>query len=138
MFLLPLHICKDVRSTPILHFNSFFLSWKIMYKFFVTRVKSSFCNCHQATFVTLFNQQRISKDFLNVCLLKVLACASFVEEKDRIIKSKVIREKSRGEGSLIEQDTIENVSESNFFLKLFKKKNIYFLVSFYAKNVFTV
>ena len=53
-------------------------------------------------------------------------------------KSKVIREKSRGEGSLIVQDTIENVSESNFFLKLFKKKNIYFLVSFYAKNVFTV
>ena len=27
---------------------------------------------------------------------------------------KVIREKSRGEGSLIEQDTIENVSEPNF------------------------
>ena len=32
---------------------------------------------------------------------------------------KVIREKSRGEGSLIEQDTIENVSEPNFFLKTF-------------------
>ena len=29
-------------------------------------------------------------------------------------KSKVIREKSRGEGSPIEQDTIENVSEPNF------------------------
>ena len=29
--------------------------------------------------------------------------------------SKVIREKSCGEGSLIEQDTIENVSEPNFF-----------------------
>ena len=29
--------------------------------------------------------------------------------------SKVIREKSRGEGSLIEQDTIENVSEPKFF-----------------------
>ena len=29
--------------------------------------------------------------------------------------SKVIREKSRGEGSLIEQDTIENVSEPRFF-----------------------
>ena len=28
---------------------------------------------------------------------------------------KVIREKSRGEGSLIGQDTIENVSEPNFF-----------------------
>ena len=28
---------------------------------------------------------------------------------------KVIREKSCGEGSLIEQDTIENVSEPNFF-----------------------
>ena len=47
-------------------------------------------------------------------------------------------EKSHSEGSLIEQDTIENVSEPNFFLKLFKKKKIYFLVSFYAKNVFTV
>ena len=29
--------------------------------------------------------------------------------------AKVIREKSRGEGSLIEQDTIENVSEPKFF-----------------------
>ena len=28
---------------------------------------------------------------------------------------KVIREKSRGEGSLIVQDTIENVSEPKFF-----------------------
>ena len=51
---------------------------------------------------------------------------------------KVIREKSRGEGSLIVQDTIENVSEPKFFFKLFKKKKLYFLVSFYAKNVFTV
>ena len=32
---------------------------------------------------------------------------------------KVIREKSCGEGSLIGQDTIENVSEPNFFFKLF-------------------
>ena len=32
---------------------------------------------------------------------------------------KVIREKSRGEGSLIEQDTIENVSEPNFFFLTF-------------------
>ena len=32
-----------------------------------------------------------------------------------IIAGKVIREKSRGEGSLIVQDTIENVSEPNFF-----------------------
>ena len=31
------------------------------------------------------------------------------------LKAKVIREKSRGEGSLIEQDTIENVSKPNFF-----------------------
>ena len=31
------------------------------------------------------------------------------------ILCKVIREKSRGEGSLIEQDTIENVSEPKFF-----------------------
>ena len=29
--------------------------------------------------------------------------------------AKVIREKSRGEGSLIGQDTIENVSEPKFF-----------------------
>ena len=33
--------------------------------------------------------------------------------------SKVIREKSRGEGSLIEQDTIENVSEPKFFFLTF-------------------
>ena len=33
---------------------------------------------------------------------------------------KVIIEKSRGEGSLMEQDTIENVS------KLIKKKNVFF------------
>ena len=32
---------------------------------------------------------------------------------------KVIREKSRGEGSLIVQDTIENVSESKFFFLTF-------------------
>ena len=32
-----------------------------------------------------------------------------------ISASKVIREKSRGEGSLIVQDTIENVSEPNIF-----------------------
>ena len=32
---------------------------------------------------------------------------------------KVIREKSRGEGFLIEQDTIENVSEPNFFFLTF-------------------
>ena len=33
-----------------------------------------------------------------------------------IICGKVIREKSRGEGSLIVQDTIENVSEPKFFV----------------------
>ena len=33
-----------------------------------------------------------------------------------VMQSKVIIEKSRGEGSLMEQDTIENVSEPNFFL----------------------
>ena len=38
---------------------------------------------------------------------------------------KVIREKSRGEGSLIEQDTIENVSEPNFFFLNFSRKNIF-------------
>ena len=32
---------------------------------------------------------------------------------------KVIREKSRGEGSLIVQDTIENVSEPKFLRKNF-------------------
>ena len=32
-----------------------------------------------------------------------------------ILEAKVIVEKSRGEGSLIEQDTIENVSEPKFF-----------------------
>ena len=31
------------------------------------------------------------------------------------VEPKVIREKSRGEGSLIVQDTIENVSEPKFF-----------------------
>ena len=35
---------------------------------------------------------------------------------------KVIREKSRGEGFLIEQDTIENVSEPNFFFNFLRKK----------------
>ena len=42
-----------------------------------------------------------------------------VLEKSRVNrnprKPKVIREKSRGEGSLIVQDTIENVSEPKFF-----------------------
>ena len=51
---------------------------------------------------------------------------------------KVIREKSRGEGSLIVQDTIENVSEPKFFINFLRKKKLYFLVSFYAKNVFNV
>ena len=54
-----------------------------------------------------------------------------------MIEIKVIREKSRGEGSLIVQDTIENVSEPKFFFNFLRKKK-YFLVSFYAKNVFTV
>ena len=44
---------------------------------------------------------------------------------DRFRENKVIREKSRGEGSLIEQDTIENVSESNFFFFNFLRKKIY-------------
>ena len=42
--------------------------------------------------------------------------------RNALLNSKVIREKSRGEGFLIEQDTIENVSEPNFFFKIFKKK----------------
>ena len=52
--------------------------------------------------------------------------------------SKVIREKSRGEGFLIEQDTIENVSEPNFFFFNFLRQKNVFLTSFYAKNVFTI
>ena len=36
--------------------------------------------------------------------------------------AKVIREKSRGEGSLLEQDTIENVSEPDFFFNFLRKK----------------
>ena len=59
-------------------------------------------------------------------------------EQGKLSKGKVIREKSRGEGFLIEQDTIENVSEPNFFFNFLRNKNIYFLVSFNAKNVFTV
>ena len=51
-------------------------------------------------------------------------------------KAKVIREKSCGEGSLIEQDTIENVSEPNFFFNFLRKKEK--KTSFYAKIVFTV
>ena len=43
-----------------------------------------------------------------------------------IVSTKVIREKSRGEGSQIVQDTIENVSEPKFLLKLFQKKNYIF------------
>ena len=48
-----------------------------------------------------------------------------------INRSKVIREKSRGEGSLIEQDTIENVSLS---IKNLNKRRlyIYFLTLFNA------
>ena len=61
-----------------------------------------------------------------------------VRQKTSVMKTKVSIEKSCSEGSLIEQDRIENVSEPNFFFKLFKKKKLYFLVSFYAKNVFTV
>ena len=54
-----------------------------------------------------------------------------------ISMDKVIREKSRGEGSLIGQDTIENVSEPKFFFNFLRKK-MFFLTSFNAKNVFTV
>ena len=39
---------------------------------------------------------------------------------------KVIREKSRGEGFLIEQDTIENVSEPKFFFNILRKKKYIF------------
>ena len=43
----------------------------------------------------------------------------FQTKKEIFVLVKVIREKSRGEGSLIEQDTIENVSEPNFFFLSF-------------------
>ena len=39
---------------------------------------------------------------------------------------KVIREKSRGEGSLIVKDTIENVSEPKFFFNFLRKKKYIF------------
>ena len=45
-------------------------------------------------------------------------CAQYVVRtyiSNAMAETKVIREKSRGEGSLIEQDTIENVSEPNIF-----------------------
>ena len=50
---------------------------------------------------------------------------------------KVIIEKSRGEVSLMEQDTIKNVSLQFFFSSLFKIF-FFFLTSFYATFVFTV
>ena len=37
----------------------------------------------------------------------------------------------------MKQDTIENISYQTFFFN-FLRKNIFFLTSFYAKNVFTV
>ena len=40
--------------------------------------------------------------------------------------TKVIREKSRGEGPLIVQDTIENMSEPNFFFNFLRKKKYIF------------
>ena len=51
--------------------------------------------------------------------LRNFLCASRITflliSKDAYYIPKVIREKSRGEGSLIVQDTIENVSEPKFF-----------------------
>ena len=44
---------------------------------------------------------------------------------DRMVYPKVFGEKSRGEGSLIVQDTIENVSESKFFFFDFLGKKEY-------------
>ena len=38
------------------------------------------------------------------------------------LRNRLGGEKSRGEGSLIEQDTIENVSEPNFFFNFLRKK----------------
>ena len=45
--------------------------------------------------------------------------------KFMLVVLKVIREKSRGEGSLIGQDTIENVSEPKFFFNFFKEKKCF-------------
>ena len=45
---------------------------------------------------------------------------------DPLGQSKVIIEKSCGEGSLIVQDTIENVSESKFFFNFLRKTNYIF------------
>ena len=48
--------------------------------------------------------------------------ASLVAQRDcceYALTNKVIREKSRGEGSLIVQDTIENVSEAEILTVLF-------------------
>ena len=49
---------------------------------------------------------------------------------ETLVNIKVIIEKSRGEVSLVEQDTIENVSQANFFFQIFLRKKK--LPSFYA------
>ena len=50
----------------------------------------------------------------------------FYPDNSEILETKVIREKSRSEGSLIEQDTIENVSEPKFFFNFLRKKKCFF------------
>ena len=61
-----------------------------------------------------------------VLSLRIIKMKNTWESLGFKVSHKVIREKSHGEGSLIVQDTIENVSEPKFFLKLFKKKIIFF------------
>ena len=47
----------------------------------------------------------------------------------KLVAINVITEKSRGEVSLVEQDTIENVSQANFFFSnFFKEKKITFIL----------
>ena len=60
------------------------------------------------------------KNLVNCTPLKLSSC--FYLPKHHITIIKVIIEKSRVEGSLMEQDTIVNVSQPIYF-KLFKKKN---------------
>ena len=52
---------------------------------------------------------------LSVLVTNMFGQDFFVPQLFEKVICKVIREKSRGEGSLIVQDTIENVSEPKFF-----------------------
>ena len=60
------------------------------------------------------------------CVVKSQEISNNLVIFNQLCVNKVIREKSRGEGSLIVQDTIENVSESNFFFNFLRKKKYIF------------